>query len=461
MTVAAHVFREYDIRGIVGKDLSSELAHGVGRAYGSALREALLEEEELPRTPVVVVGADNRPSSFQLREALVGGLSDAGVDSIVLGTVPTPVAYWAEKELGADGAIQITGSHNPPEWNGIKMTMLGRPFYGNAITALRERILADDVQSGTGSRHDIDVLDRYVEDLAGRFEITRPVRMVVDCGNGTGSVVAVRLLESVGISVTPLFCESDGTFPNHHPDPSVDENLAELIRVVRESNAEVGVAFDGDADRIGVVDEEGSVLRGDILLLLFGLDLLSRRGPGQLLIHDVKCSQLVSELFEQSGGRTLMWKTGHSLIKEKMLETGAPLGGELSGHICFADEFIGSDDALYAACRLARMLAESDVPLSRMTEDFPAYVSTPEIRIAVTEESKTEIVEQAAEHFGALHDVIDVDGVRVLFPGGWALLRASNTQPVLVVRIEAEDQHTLSGISDEVMEWLGGQGIHA
>ena len=460
MEVPAHIFRQYDIRGIVGSDFHPEVAEAVGRAYGTVLRRSVSGIGEAEATPVVAVGADNRPSSPELAEALISGLLFAGIDVHGLGTVPTPVTYWAEKKLRTDGAIQITGSHNPPEWNGIKMTLRGRPYYGDDVTSLRDRILADDFDEGGGERQGTEVLDDYVKDVSGRFRLTRPVKVAVDCGNGTGSLVAERLLQSVGAEVVPIYCESDGTFPNHHPDPSVDENLADLIRVVREVGADLGVAFDGDADRIGAVDGRGRIIRGDVLLLLFGLDLLERRGPDQLLVYDVKCSQALPEVYEAAGGRTLMWKTGHSLIKEKMQETGAPMGGELSGHICFADEYIGSDDALYAACRLVTLVSASDQSLADRTDSFPPYVSTPEIRIEVTEETKARVVNAAVEHFGSRNEVIGVDGARILFGDGWALIRASNTQPVLVARFEARTAERLEEIQGEVEDWLKEQGIH-
>ena len=460
MKVPAHIFREYDIRGIVGQDLLTETVRAVGRAYGTELRSAMEGEGNGKGAPVVAVGHDNRPSSPELAEAMMAGLRSTGVDVLDLKTAPTPVTYWAEKALGTDGVIQITGSHNPPEWNGIKMTFRGRPFYGDRIQALRERIEGEDFLQGEGSHADSPILDRYRDDVAGRFQLSRPVKLAVDCGNGTGALVAVDLLEAIGVEVLPLYCESDGTFPNHHPDPTVDENLVDLIRVVKDEGADAGVAFDGDADRIGVVDDQGNIVRGDVLLLLFGLDLLRRKGDGQLLVFDVKCSQLLPEVYEAAGGETLMWRTGHSLIKEKMKETGAPLGGELSGHICFADEFIGSDDALYAACRLARLLADAPEPLSRWTADFPEYVSTPEIRIDVAEEEKAGIVARAVEHFRRDREVIDVDGARVLFDGGWGLLRASNTQPVLVARFEARTQERLDEIRNEFQGWLRDQGVH-
>ena len=459
MEPPTQIFRQYDIRGIVGEDLLPATARAVGQAYGTALRE--VRGGEGGRRPgLVAVGADNRPSSPELRDALATGLTEAGADVLDLGTVPTPVTYWAEYRLGADGTIQITGSHNPPEWNGIKMTMGRRPYFGEDIAALRERIVAGTLARGKGRRKPADILDGYVEDISRRFRTSRPIRTVVDAGNGTGSLVAERLLGGIGADVIPLYCDSDGTFPNHHPDPAVEENLADLVRAVREEEADVGIAFDGDADRIGIVDEKGRILAGDLLLLLLGLDLLSRHGPGKLLVYDVKCSQALPEAFEAGGGRALMWKTGHSYIKEKMRETGAAIGGELSGHICFADDYIGTDDALYAACRLTSLLADSDRPLSELTESFPHYASTPEIRLQVTEEVKTRIVDRAAAYFRDRREVVDVDGVRILFGDGWALLRASNTQPVLVARFEARSRERLREIRGEVEGWLRGEGIN-
>lgn len=454
MDVPRHVFREYDIRGIVGKDLDPDLARSVGRAYATALRAVVPH-----RTPRVVTGQDNRPSSPSLSTALVQGLRAGGVDVIDVGLVPTPLVYWAEKTLGADGGVQVTGSHNPAEWNGIKMTLEGRSLWGAGIQELRTWIEADTLASGSGGLEEVPILDDYVFDISRRFALPRPLRVVVDCGNGTGSVVAVRLLEALGCEVIPLFCESDGTFPNHHPDPTVDENLVEMIRAVQSKSAEVGIGFDGDADRLGVVDEQGSVVRGDLLLLLFGLDVLRRRGPGQKLIFDVKCSQALPEVYAAAGGEPIMWKTGHSLMKEKMRETGAPLGGELSGHICFADEYFGFDDALYDACRLLEILASDRVPLSERVAAFPRYVSTPEIRIEVTEETKFSLVESALVHFRDRYPVIDVDGVRVLFGDGWGLLRASNTQPVVVARYEARSARRLEAIRSEVEDWLRTQGV--
>jgi phosphomannomutase/phosphoglucomutase len=408
----------------------------------------------------VLIGRDNRPSSPELSEALVRGLRAAGLDVVDLGTVPTPVAYWAEVTLGAQGAVQITGSHNPSEWNGIKMTIAGGAIYGRTIRDLRQRFLTGHLATGDGGLRTVDVLDDYVSDIAGRIQLPRPVHLAIDCGNGTASVVAVRLLEAIGARVTPLHCESDGTFPNHHPDPTVDENLADLIRAVRAGDAEAGIAFDGDGDRIGAVDEAGGVVRGDLLLLLFGLDLLDRKGPGQKLVFDVKCSQVLPEVFQAAGGVPIMWKTGHSLMKEKMKETGAALAGELSGHICVGgDLYLGFDDALFAACLLADLLARGGRSLSAMVSGFPPYVSTPEIRIEVDETRKFDLVQEALAYFRERYDVIDVDGVRILFGDGWGLLRTSNTQPVIVARYEARTPERLAEVRGVVEGWLRERGV--
>lgn len=454
MSVVPHIFREYDIRGVVGPELTPEIAHHIGRALGNELRQ-----EEPARRLQVVIGCDNRPSSPELAEHTIAGLRAAGVDVQNIGTVPTPALYYAVHRLDADGGIQITGSHNPPEYNGFKMLAGKYSLYGDRIQRLRQRIETGEMSRGDGRLRHHDILPEYIADVAGRFRLEKPVKVVVDCGNGTGSLAAVEMLEGIGAEVVPLYCDSDGTFPNHHPDPVVDENLRDLIHRVREDGADFGVAFDGDADRLGVVDESGGIIRGDTLLLLFGMDLLARRGPGQRMVFDVKCSQVVPHVFSEAGGEPVMWKTGHSLIKEKMRQLEAPLAGELSGHIMFADEYYGFDDALYAACRFAELVARSEKSVSSMVSGFPDYVSTPEIRVDVPEDRKFEIVEQAVADFREAYDVIDVDGARVLFDGGWGLLRASNTQSVLVLRFEARDAERLARIKGIMYDWLNNKGI--
>ncbi len=450
MQIHDGIFREYDIRGIVGDDLTPEVTTAVGRALGSEVADR--------NDPRAVVGHDNRLSSPELAEALCRGLNGSGVSVTYVGTVPTPALYFASIELGTDIGVQITGSHNPPEYNGIKMVLDDRAIYGRQIRALRERIVAGDLARGSGSTEPLEILDRYVEEIARRGRVEKPVRMVLDCGNGAGSVVATRALRAAGVDVDPLFCESDGTFPNHHPDPTVDENLVDLIARVAETGAAVGVGLDGDADRVGAVTEEGRIVRGDHLLLLFAGEVLLAR-PGSEVVFDVKCSKALPEVIRREGGVPVMWKTGHSLIKEKMRETGAPIAGEMSGHICFADRFFGTDDAIYAAARLAGLLAGAGRPLSELAAEIPSYPSTPELRLDCPEDRKFDVVEQAVRRYKSTHDVIDIDGARVDFGGGWALIRASNTQPVIVVRIEADSEERLSEIADEVRSYLRGEGV--
>ncbi len=451
--VSHHIFREYDVRGIVGKDLTPDVARQLGRAYGSQLREDL----GLPG-PCVALGHDNRLSSEELASAFAEGLQAAGAEVTHVGLVPTPALYFAVHHLGSDAGIQVTGSHNPPEYNGFKMLTAGGPFYGRSIQQLWRRIDSQDFATGTGSLVKREILEAYVSDVAGRFKLERPVKVVIDCGNGTGSLAAVPVLERIGAKVDALYCESDGTFPNHHPDPTVDEFISDLIERVRASDAELGIAFDGDADRIGAVDENGNIVRGDHLLLVYALDVLKRR-PGEQIIFDVKCSQTLEDGIREAGGRPIMWKTGHSLIKEKMRETGAKIAGEMSGHMFFGDDYYGYDDALYAACRLVDIVARSGGPLSRLLADVPHLASTPEIRVECGDDVKFELVANAVKHFKGHYDVIDVDGARIRFADGWALIRASNTQPIVVLRFEAASEARLDAIRDEVCSWLRGQGL--
>ena len=453
MSIKTHIFREYDIRGIVEKDLTGDTPELIGRAFGSEVKK------RLGGTPTVAVGHDNRPSSPKLAEGIIKGITSTGVNVIFVGTVPTPVLYYATEKFKTDGGLQITGSHNPPEYNGFKMVLKGRAIYGEAIQGLLKRIQNNDFEQGTGNREQREINAEYIEDISGRFKPKRKLKVVVDCGNGTGSLVAVQLLERAGAQVIPLYCESDGTFPNHHPDPTVDANVQDMIALVKKEKADLGIGFDGDADRIGAVDEQGNIVRGDILLLLYGLDALERLGAPQKLVFDVKCSQAVPEVYKQHGGEPVMWKTGHSLIKEKMKELKAPIAGELSGHICFGEDYYGFDDALYGACLLVQLVAGAGRPLSAMVDEFPKYMSTPEIRIEVTEENKFDIVKRAVAHFKKDHEVIDVDGARVLFGDGWGLIRASNTQPVLVARYEAKTQDKLDQIQEKFEDFLRSEGV--
>ncbi len=451
--LSRNIFREYDIRGVTEKDLTTDVARLVARAYAAFLTDSGVKGE-------IAVGRDNRPSGNALHAEIVGGLLQSGFDVVDIGVVPTPLAYWAQHKLGVAGGIQITGSHNPPEFNGFKLGMGTRSIYGADIQKIYEIATAGKFPEGKGTLRKQDVIADYVEDVGQRIgRISRPVKCVVDCGNGAGAVVAKAFFDRLGVTPTILFGESDGTFPNHHPDPTVPENLEDLIEAVKQEGAELGIAFDGDADRIGLVDEDGTIIWGDQILIIYARDVLARTGKGQAIIFDVKCSQALPEEVERAGGKPVMWKTGHSLIEEKMHETHAPIAGEMSGHMFFAEGWYGFDDAMYGAARLLRIVADSGQSVKQMMADVPKFVSTPEIRVESADDVKFGIVENARKHFASTHKVIDVDGVRVLFGDGWGLIRASNTQPVLVMRFEARTQGDLDAIRSEMEGWLRQQGV--
>jgi phosphomannomutase/phosphoglucomutase len=454
MGLSAGIFRQYDIRGIVGRDLTSEVARAIGTGYAALMRER-------GQVGAVAVGRDNRPSGDGLRDGLVEGLVASGIDVIDVGVVPTPLNYWALHHLPVIGGIQITGSHNPPEYNGFKLSLARASLHGEEIQQLYALAQGEPAAStGRGAVRSEEIIAPYLDDVIARVgPLSRPMRIVYDCGNGAGALVAGAMFERLGVVGRGLFCESDGTFPNHHPDPTVPENLEALIAAVKQDGAEIGIAFDGDADRIGVVDGEGRIVWGDRILILYARDVLRRTGRGQPIIFDVKCSQALPAAISDAGGRPVMWKTGHSLIKDKMRETGAPLAGEMSGHMFFSEGFYGHDDALYGAARLLRILADSGATVAESLADVPDFVSTPELRIDVPEEHKFEIVDRAVKYFRGKHEVNDVDGVRVLFGDGWGLIRASNTQPVLVARYEAESPERLAAIRGEMEGWLRAQGV--
>jgi phosphomannomutase/phosphoglucomutase len=453
MSISPGIFRQYDIRGIVDVDLTLEAARAVGRGFA-----ALLQEHNA--TGPVVVGRDNRPSGGALRDALVAGLTESGRDVIDIGVVPTPTVYWALHHVACAGGIQITGSHNPPEFNGFKISVGTSSVHGEGIQHLRQLIASGALPSGAGTVRTMDLLGAYVDDLVAKTgPLQRPMRIVYDCGNGVGAVAAPQLFERLGVQSTALFADSDGTFPNHHPDPTVEENLVDLIRQVRADGAEIGIGFDGDADRIGIVDGDGTVIWGDNLLILFARDVLARTGTGQAIIFDVKCSQTLPDAITAAGGEPVMWKTGHSLIKEQMKVRGAPVAGEMSGHMFFAEGFYGHDDALYAAARLLRILSDSGKTVKELLANVPRLVSTPELRVDCADDRKFDVVARAVAHFAARYPVNDIDGVRILFGDGWGLIRASNTQPVLVMRFEAPTTERLAAMRSEVATWLRSEGI--
>ncbi len=454
MAIAPGIFRQYDVRGIVGRDLTAEVARALGGAYAALMRERGVSGD-------VAVGRDNRPSGDDLRDALVAGLTAAGVGVVDVGVVPTPLLYWSLHHLPVIGGIQITGSHNPPEYNGFKLCMGTESIHGEEIQHLLHLIQrgAAPKDGGHGHVRHEQVIDRYVADVAARIgPISRPMKVVYDCGNGAGALVAPQLMRALGLDAVGLFTESDGTFPNHHPDPTVSENLEDLITAVRREKAEIGLAFDGDADRIGMVDGDGRIVWGDHILILYARDVLSRSGRNEPIIFDVKCSQALPDEIRKAGGTPVMWKTGHSLIKDKMKALHAPLAGEMSGHMFFSEGFYGHDDALYGAARLLRIVADSGRTVRELLADVPLFVSTPEIRVDCDDSLKFALVQRAVEHFRARHDVIDVDGVRVLFGDGWGLIRASNTQPIIVTRFEARSAERLAEIRAEMEGWLRQQG---
>jgi phosphomannomutase/phosphoglucomutase len=435
------IFREYDIRGIAETELLDDGIHDLGIAIGTYLQRHNGRN--------INVGRDCRLSSDRLRDALIGGLKASGCQVTDIGVVPTPVLYYSAFHLKADGAVMITGSHNPAEYNGFKVVSGPTTIHGEQIQEVRSLIEKRDFLSGAGAERSCDVVTPYVEEIASQFHFDRRVKVVFDAGNGTAGPVMKRIAAKLNIAATDLFFDMDGRFPNHHPDPTVPKNLSHLIAAVQENGAELGIAFDGDSDRIGAVDEKGEVIYGDRLLIVYSREILSRK-PGATFIAEVKCSQTLYDDIRQHGGNGVMWKTGHSLIKAKMKQEHAELAGEMSGHMFFADRYYGFDDALYAACRLIEIIAKSGQPLSAQLADVPETVTTPEIRVDCPDEAKFGVVERVSGHFRKLYPVIDVDGVRVLFPHGWGLVRASNTQPVLVLRFEATTPELLDKYQKEV-----------
>jgi phosphomannomutase / phosphoglucomutase len=435
------IFREYDIRGIVGQDLDDEAVEILGRAMGTYFLGRGQND--------VAVGRDVRLSSPGFSRALIRGLTSTGCDVADLGVVPTPLLYFSVFHRKIQAGVMITGSHNPPEHNGFKMMSGEETLYGKTIQALYEIVRKGVFPQGQGRVRPLDIVPEYLDYVAGNVRFARPVKVVVDAGNGTGGVVAVPLLRRLGAEVVELFCEPDGRFPNHHPDPTLPEAMEKLVAKVRETRAELGIAYDGDADRIGVVDDAGGILWGDQLLIVFARDILPSR-PGAAVISEVKASKVLYEEIEKLGGKPIMWRTGHSLIKKKIKEENAPLAGEMSGHIFFNDRWFGFDDAIYASARLIEILARSKDKLSATMAGLPKTYATPEIRIYASDEIKFKIVDEVRRKLAARYPVIDIDGVRAIFPKGWGLVRASNTQAVIVLRFEADSEADLAGIQKEV-----------
>ncbi len=441
------IFREYDIRGVADLELRDVDIELLGRALGTYLRRHGGDRVNL--------GRDCRLSSERLRNALVCGLKASGCQISDIGVAPTPLLYYSVFHLQSAAGIMITGSHNPPEYNGFKVVCGPSTIHGEEIQEIRRLIERRDFLTGAGTVRNVDVSDAYVNEISAQFQFARRIKVVFDAGNGTGGPIMHRLLEKLNCDATELFFEMDGHFPNHHPDPTVVENLQALSAAVREKGADLGIAFDGDTDRIGAVDEKGDVVFGDRLMIVYAREILSRK-PGATFIGEVKCSQLLYDDIRKRGGNGIMWRTGHSLIKAKMKESHAELAGEMSGHMFFADRYYGFDDALYAACRLMEIVAQSGQPLSAQLSDLPQTFTTPEIRVDCPDNIKFEVVSQVTAHFRRTHSILDVDGVRVLFPEGWGLVRASNTQPVLVLRFEASTPELLRQYRSQTEEVVAG-----
>jgi phosphomannomutase/phosphoglucomutase len=441
LTLSKSIFKAYDIRGIIGKTLDADIARQIGHAFGSA---ALAKDEH-----TVVIGRDGRLSGPELSAALAHGLRASGVDVIDLGVVATPMVYFGTHVLAARSGIMVTGSHNPPDYNGFKMVLAGEAIYGDAILGLYDAIVRQDFVYGTGGYREHDIKRAYLSRIIDDVKLTRPIKIAIDCGNGVAGAFAGDLYRGMGCEVVELFCDVDGNFPNHHPDPAHPENLQDLIRCLQQTDAEIGLAFDGDGDRLGVVTKDGQIIYPDRQLMLFAQDVLTRH-PGREILYDVKCTSHLAPWIRRHGGLPLMWKTGHSLVKAKLRETGAPLGGEMSGHVFFKDRWYGFDDGLYAGARLLELLTRSADP-SAILNALPQSVSTPELQLELQEGENAALIEKlrTEAQFPGSEQIIMIDGLRVEYPDGFGLARSSNTTPVVVMRFEAESQSALARIQAE------------
>jgi phosphomannomutase/phosphoglucomutase len=435
--VNPRIFREYDIRGLVDQDLTNEVVRALGQGFATYISDKGRRR--------VVVGRDGRLSSPRFRDFLVEGMASGGLEVIDIGVCPTPVFYFSLFHLDQEGGVMITGSHNPPEFNGFKVCVGKETLYGEEIQNLRKVVEGGRFVKGKGSVSFQEVIPAYQNFILNNIHLKRKLQVVVDSGNGTAGAVAPKILRDLGCQVMDLYSQVDGRFPNHHPDPTLPENMKDLIAKVQETGAEVGIGYDGDADRIGAVDHLGNIIWGDQLMILFSREVL-RSHPGATIVSEVKCSQNLYDTIAKHGGRGIMWRAGHSLLKSKMKEEKALLGGEMSGHIFFADRYFGYDDAIYASCRLLEILSQSQKTIPELLSDVPKTFTTPEIRINCPDDRKFPLVERVRESFRKEYPIVDVDGVRVLFPDGWGLVRASNTQPVLVLRFEARSAERLQEI---------------
>jgi len=441
ITLPPEIFKAYDIRGIVGKSLTPEVCRAVGQALGSLARER--------NQSAIAVGRDGRLSGPELAGALMQGIVSTGVDAIDVGCVPTPLTYFAAYELGCHSCVSVTGSHNPPDYNGLKMVIAGETLALDAIQQLKARIEAGELLTGSGTIRTADIRDAYVAKIVGDVKLARPMKIVMDCGNGVAGGIAPALFKKLGCELVELYCEVDGNFPNHHPDPSKPENLQDVIRALKETDAEIGLAFDGDGDRLGVVTKDGEIIFPDRQLMLFAADVLSRV-PGGEIIYDVKCTRLLAPFIRERGGRPTMWQTGHALIKKKLKETGAPLAGEMSGHVFFKERWFGFDDGLYTGARLLEILSRAADP-SAVLKALPNATSTPELNIKMAEGEPFKLLDElkASARFTDAQEVIAIDGLRVEYADGFGLARPSNTTPVVVLRFEADNPAALARIQDD------------
>ena len=441
-TMNENIFREYDIRGIVELDLTADTVYAISKAIGTFFNQNGARQ--------IAVGFDARESSPRFRDLLVKGLNETGCDAILIGRVPTPVLYHTVFTKNVDGGVMITGSHNPPNHNGFKICLAKETLFGSQIQEIKRIALNKNFTNGKGANKSLEVLADYEKDILSKISLgERRLKVVVDGGNGMGGVTAIPIYEKLGFELVKLFTEPDSNFPNHHADPTVIENLQDAIAAVKQHNADLAIAFDGDGDRIGLIDENGGIIWGDELMILLSREILKEK-PGSTIIAEVKCSQNLFDDIEKNGGKALMWKAGHSLIKAKMKETRAAVAGEMSGHIFFADRFYGFDDATYAGARVLEILSKTEKSLSALLSDLPETFSTPELRVECAEEQKFAVVAEIAEEFSNTNEVITIDGARILFENGWGLVRASNTQAILVLRFEADSKENLNKIRETV-----------
>jgi phosphomannomutase/phosphoglucomutase len=447
------IFRQYDIRGIAGKDMTEEDVKLLGRGIGSYLAAQ--------GNSYIAVGRDCRETAVSYSKQLIAGLTSTGCRVVDIGMCPTPVGYFAIRHLKTQGCVMVTASHNPPEYNGFKICSGVDSVHGEQIQEIRKMVDKKDFLQGDAGVDTYEILSPYIEYIVDNINLTKPLRVGVDGGNGTGGLTAVPILKHLGCELHELYTKPDGTFPNHEADPTVAENMTDLIAMVKAKKLDVGIGYDGDADRIGVVDADGSLIYGDQLMILFSREILSRK-PGATFISEVKCSQTMYDDITKNGGEAIMWKTGHSMIKQKMKEVKAELAGEMSGHIFFSDRYFGYDDAVYATCRLLEIMASTGKRAGELLADVPKTFNTPEIRVDCPDKIKFKVVEQVTDYFRAREKVIDIDGARVLFGDGWGLVRASNTQPALVLRFEAMSEERLAVIRETVesaLEKIKGQVV--